>query len=255
MIPSIKLTSSPKPDPTPIKFPERPLLSLGYHHLLMKARSRMTELSSFPDIEDIQDLLHPYSLPRKNVKDAEMKEIKASADPLPAKTKKTKKAVGGVDKPSTFTALLAALQTRPSNQVVIKCYDYVITQSTLRLLYLLAASYKKVEMIKPKVVPDFTPIFYIVATEALPDKSWGEKQIVEKNGYLRNVYPDLHVPEDFHEAVSEINRGWIAREVRAVTRLYDFVKAKDFFGATREHYIEQQKEKEKEWMATYATAS
>lgn len=283
------------------KYDEFPMISLGHHHYLTRARHRMDELKLFPSIEELKDLVHSYSLPETSKKYRrsflELKELSLPSKPgsvlavcppeeeksikealqstsikhlssgnnlksVLQSLKKTKKPADTVvldlgTEARTLVPLTIGLFVRPKN-LILKLHDYVKTRSQIRLLYLLSRVYTKVSLSKPLVVPDVESIIYIVATGVRSTaRACDEKLLVEKlcsvdRMHVVHAFPDLEVPSDYIDGVSTIQRKFIAREIKGVTSLHDVVKSKDFYGATREAFLQKKTEMEKQWLESYS---
>lgn len=164
--------------------------------------------------------------------------------------------------PHSPSALCMALATGAAN-VVIRLHDFVMKQSEIALLTLLAKQYTSVQVFKPIVsgTANEGASVYIVCRQlrSKDDKVLTKlgKDIFEhfttsSKSHYNSILPEFSIDEEFKQAVSDLNKEIMVKEISDINDIYNFFKAKNFQGATMQEFKQRQEILIKKWEKVYS---
>ena len=283
------------------KSPELPMLSLGYHTIWDQTLQKLEAINEVASNKEILNTCLPFAVSNgddtyphtmeccelfkecaipspdvvvgdendsKAVSTASKYSVKTVWAPVlktvltkvkSAKTK-TPKSVIIMSMSHPTSALCAALAIGAPS-VVIRLQDFVVTQSSLTLLSLLASQYDSVQLFKPMVscLVNQGAAFYVVCRQINKTK-YDCKPVMEhmaavSKSHYNTLLPEFVLDEHFLQTIREINKTAMMKEVADINDVYSFFKAKNFQGVAMQEFKQRQEILTKKWEAKYLSGS
>lgn len=278
------------------KSAEIPLITLGYHNLLSKARDKLASIANLPGIHDILQVVYPYQIDKEyedySSKNLELREVltenKQLFSPLPKNvlhigdkssfkdlsSKKVdiiapdvkkiqaelKKAgstdllfITGFDDP-VITLTVGNISN--ANRLCLRLSDYCMTRTTMALVAFLQNRYQNVKLYRPLISSPFQgrATIYVVATKLNTHKvppvltTLMSKLVssYEKH-HVIDAFLNFDVPSVCKEALFEANTRMIARDIKSINELVNFVKDKNFEGTMMSFFRNRHEMLSKQW--------
>jgi hypothetical protein len=273
--------------PLTSRFSELPLLSLGYHTLLGKARDKLYSISELAGVHDIIQKIQPYYFEEEA--DSIFLELRETLAEYKACTKGVKNCLvitqdakitrafkgylpsSGVKTTDKHTKLrksdllvITGIQDNPTaltlgchgdnKNVVVRLYEYPLFSTSFRLLAVLTSCFEEVKLYRPKVTSPFqvNGIVYVIGIK--------RKQTCDLENIIKvfspktnivDIVTDYEPNQAFKEALQKANIEFVSSNILAIESMYKFIRAKDYYGTTMNKYKEEQERQSKEWRKKY----